>query len=533
MKRLLKNSVIVILLFGTAISLHSCKKDETPPVVLTITATDITQTTVLTGGKVTNDGGAEIIDIGICWDTSPNPTISSNKKSYGTGIISFTGKITGLKANTLYYFRAYATNSIGTGYGKEISFTTNQFTEASTIPSLTTSDVTSITTTNAISGGNIIDDGGGDIIAKGVSWSTTPEWNIYLDDATVYGNGPGTGSFVSYLSNLKPGTIYYVKAFAVNSVGIAFGPTLSFTTSLPQSTGTQKAIFPGGPRYNAASFSIGTKVYLGLGYNDGDNSENDFWEWDQATNVWVRKADFPGNSTGGVVGFSIGTRGYVGSENVSTNGSTTEFWEYDPAANIWNQKASLPTTPARNLAVGFSIGNKGYIGLGTKDLFIVSGNPGYYQDFWEWDQATNVWTKKADFGGTARYGSVGFSIGNKGYIGTGYDGTSYLKDFWEWDQETNIWTKKADFGGTARTNAVGFSIGNKGYIGTGYNGGSSPYSYKDIWEWDQATNVWIKKADFEGDARNSAVGVSIGNKGYIGTGLSGTYLKDFWEYEPK
>lgn len=96
----------------------------------------------------------------------------------------------------------------------------------------------------------------------------------------------------------------------------------------------------------------------------------------------------------------------------------------------------------------------------------------YYNDFWEWDQATDVWTRKADYPGNSKIGEVGFSIGNKGYIGTGYDGISLTNDFWEWDQATNIWNRKADFAGDGTSGAVGFSIENKGYIGTGYNGTS-------------------------------------------------------------
>ena len=83
-------------------------------------------------------------------------------------------------------------------------------------------------------------------------------------------------------------------------------------------------------------------------------------------------------------------------------------------------------------------------------------------------QAQNAWTQKADFGGTALAQATAFSIGNKGYIGTGYnvDDRSYKKDFWEYDPATNQWTQKADFGGTARYLATGFGIGSKGYIGT-------------------------------------------------------------------
>jgi N-acetylneuraminic acid mutarotase len=274
-----------------------------------------------------------------------------------------------------------------------------------------------------------------------------------------------------------------------------------------------------------------------LGIDGGDFAARDFWEWDQATNLWTRLADFPGKPRDYPVGFAIGTKGYILTESyVSANFDlSSEFWEYDPATNIWTQKASPPTTTARAVAVGFSIGTKGYVGLGIKDTFPGGGSTTeYYNDFWEWDQATNVWTRIADFPGNARVGSVGFSIGTKGYVGTGDDGTALTKDFWEWDQATNVWTKKAEFDGAPRAYAVGFSIGNKGYIGTGYNGNQTSYLYQDFWEWDQATDTWTRIADFAGGPRSEAVGVSIGNKAYIGTGMSGSIIyafKDFWEYD--
>ncbi|QEC69218.1 T9SS type A sorting domain-containing protein [Panacibacter ginsenosidivorans] len=195
------------------------------------------------------------------------------------------------------------------------------------------------------------------------------------------------------------------------------------------------------------------------------------------------------------------------------------------AQGTWTQKADFGGT-GRRLAVGFSIGSKGYIGTGAD---ISGGQP--RNDFWEYDPATNTWAQKADFGGTARDGAVGFSIGSKGYIGTGYDGSHpYRNDFWEYDPAANTWTPKADFGGSGRISAVGFSIGNKGYIGTGYNGS---YDKNDFWEYDPVKNVWTRKADFGGDERLFAAGFSIGSKGYIGTGLIGSSLrKDFWEYDP-
>ena len=119
---------------------------------------------------------------------------------------------------------------------------------------------------------------------------------------------------------------------------------------------------------------------------------------------------------------------------------------------------------SRHAAVGFSIGSKGYIGTGYGNVY---SNTPYRKDFWEYDPSTDSWTQKADFGGTARYFAAGFSIGTKGYIGTGYNSSGPLKDFWEYNPTSNIWTRKADFGGVARGAATGFSIGSMGYIGTG------------------------------------------------------------------
>src|SRR5215831_7362116 len=108
--------------------------------------------------------------------------------------------------------------------------------------------------------------------------------------------------------------------------------------------------------------------------------------------------------------------------------------------------------------------------------------------------AQNTWTQKADFGESARRGATGFSIGSKGYIGTGTvaNGSS-KRDFWEYDPDLNTWTQKADFGGIAREGAVGFSIGSKGYLGTGNYGTDGGIYTKDFWEYDPDLNTWTTK----------------------------------------
>jgi gingipain K len=96
----------------------------TVPTVTTTAISDIDKNTATGGGNVTADGGATVTARGICWSTSQNPTIAGDHTTDGTGTGSFTSSMTGLTANTTYYVRAYATNSAGTAYGEQVSFTT-------------------------------------------------------------------------------------------------------------------------------------------------------------------------------------------------------------------------------------------------------------------------------------------------------------------------------------------------------------------------------------------------------------------------
>ncbi len=178
---------------------------------------------------------------------------------------------------------------------------------------------------------------------------------------------------------------------------------------------------------------------------------------------------------------------------------------------------------ARLGAASFSVGGKGYIGTGD-----VHGTS--CKDLWQYDPVNDSWAQMADYGGAPCTFAVGLAIGSKGYIGIGYPAI----DFWEYDPTGNTWTQKANFGGGVRIWAVGFGIGSKGYVGTGSPGfGFS----NDLWEYDPSSDQWTQKASMPDAGRQLAVGFAIGSKGYIGTGVSqvnfsSVTLKDFWEYDP-
>lgn len=190
----------------------------------TTNVTDKTQTTATSGGNVTSDGNAEVTSRGVCWNTSENPVVANSKTSDGTGMGTFSSSLIQLIPGTTYYVKAYATNSEGTAYGSQVSFSSNPV----ILATLSTAAVTSSTGTTAVSGGTISSDGGGTIIAKGVCWAKTTNPTVSNDKTN---EGGGTGSFTSNLTGLSPLTTYYVRAYATNSAGTAYGNELNFITT--------------------------------------------------------------------------------------------------------------------------------------------------------------------------------------------------------------------------------------------------------------------------------------------------------------
>ncbi|MBQ2907871.1 MAG: DUF1566 domain-containing protein [Bacteroidales bacterium] len=211
--------------YGNEISFTTLK-DIVKPTVKTNEVSSVVQDAAICGGVVIDDGGAEVTARGVCWSTSHNPTINGSHTDDGTGEGDFTSTITGLTAGTTYYVRAYATNEKGTSYGEEKSFMTSIYMD---LPILTTKEIEDITETSATSGGEVVSDGGAPVIARGICWSTSQNPTIDDNDGMTT-DGNGTGTFTSDLVNLTANTTYYVRAYATNVMGTAYGEQRSFTT---------------------------------------------------------------------------------------------------------------------------------------------------------------------------------------------------------------------------------------------------------------------------------------------------------------
>ena len=198
----------------------------TLPTVVTMEVSEIQGTSAICGGEIIDDGGYYVTGRGVCWSTHRNPTIFDNYTTDGMDTGSYTSTMTGLSEHTVYYVRAFAINEKGTSYGTEYSFETTEGGGVVIAPTVTTSNVTDITSTSAICGGVVANSGGADVTARGVCWSTTE--NPTISDAHT-SDGTGTGTFTSSLTNLTPQTTYYIRAYATNEVGTAYGEQKIFT----------------------------------------------------------------------------------------------------------------------------------------------------------------------------------------------------------------------------------------------------------------------------------------------------------------
>jgi uncharacterized protein (TIGR02145 family) len=194
------------------------------PTISTNSVSSIASTAATSGGNVSSDGGSTVTARGMVYNNLQNPTTSDNFTNNGTGTGSFISVVNGLSASTLYYIRAYATNSVGTAYGNQLSFTTS----VPTIATVTTLGATMITASSASLEGEVLSDGGSAVTAKGMAYSAINANPTISNSAT--NNGSGTGYFLSSLSGLSSTTVYYVRAYATNNLGTAYGNTVNFTT---------------------------------------------------------------------------------------------------------------------------------------------------------------------------------------------------------------------------------------------------------------------------------------------------------------
>lgn len=177
------------------------------------------------GGTITKDGGETISERGIVWATSSNPTVNNFKRNAGSGTGNYLIKIDTLLPFTDYFVRAYAINYFGTFYGTQVTFKTIKG-----VPKFNSSNVISFEAYLAKVSAFIVLDGGDPVSNRGFCFSKNP--NPSLIDGTIISVGNGTLYYEATLLNLSPNQKYYVRPYASNNIGTAYGKQVEFTTSV-------------------------------------------------------------------------------------------------------------------------------------------------------------------------------------------------------------------------------------------------------------------------------------------------------------
>ena len=297
--------------------------------VTTTAATAITMTTATSGGNVTADGGSSVTVRGVCWGTSINPVATGNHTTNGTGTGTFISLITGLTANTLYHVRAYATNSNGTFYGSDLTFTTQCV--ASTLPFSEGFATTSIPSCWS----QVDHQGNGQIWQFGVITNQTPNPNLNGNYAFLNSGGYGAGNSqnadlvspvidCSTFSNVTLQFNHYFKSYSGTSGTLSFssdgGTTWTtlqtFTTTSPTNPAAFSMVVPGAAGKSQVNFRWNYTGSYGYSWAFDDVSVSG-----TSTNTL---AVTPSNQN--VPATPAGTTTFNVTSNTSWNASSNQSW---------------------------------------------------------------------------------------------------------------------------------------------------------------------------------------------------------------
>ncbi|MEO0338522.1 MAG: kelch repeat-containing protein [Bacteroidota bacterium] len=290
----------------------------------------------------------------------------------------------------------------------------------------------------------------------------------------------------------------------------------------------KRSDFEGVTRSGAVSFTLGDFAYVGLGY-DGDDYLKDFWRYDPNSDFWQRVDDFPGLGRTAAVAFSVDGKGYVGTGfNGDLDEEFADFWSFAPNAPVgqmWERKADFQGS-ARYNAVAFALNGKGFVGTG------YDGN--YLKDFYQYLPENDSWEQIISIGGSKREAAISFVIDNKAYVGTGRSNGVYEFDFWSYDDGTGTWTRLLDIDEEDdyqidRHGAVAFEMDGFGYVATGSTGAT----LNTVWEYNPGDDTWEEKTEIEGSRRLEAVAFTLQGRAFVTTGSNGSFrFDDIWEFFP-
>ena len=292
----------------------------TLPVVKTGAVTNVTSASASLSGTITSLGNGTLQRKGFCW--SSTHTVPSLEQREGSSEVSTEGstyfyELTGLSGKTKYYVRAYAENEKGVSYGETQEFTTGT---SVIVPTLSGTTVSEIGETSAKATATVVSDGGASVSGKGFCYSLTNSSPTIEGGSSILADTSTGNSITGVLKNLEPDAKYYIRAYAINGEGTAYGVVYTFSTQKVSSIPTVGATVINTVTKTTAEVSSSIS-------NDGGATitENGFCYSitntvptisDNKINSDISKKDF----TGSLAALAMGTQYYIRAYAVNTNG---------------------------------------------------------------------------------------------------------------------------------------------------------------------------------------------------------------------
>ncbi len=271
--------LLFFLVLSTAILIISCEKEETTLYSSTpsIEATDIRSGDAEFSVLYDTGVSGEIVSCGVVWSKKENPTLENNDgytvDRGRTG--SFKSIVTDLDPGATYFVRAYVIFTSDTIYSDQLMIITSKQ------PSVNTLEVSGITSTSAISGGNVTSDGGTQVTGRGLVWGTSAMPSLERNEGMMF-KGKGTGRFEAAIKGLTASKKYYLRAFATNEAGTAYGNQVSFLTNVT-------AVDIDGNVYR--SINIGGQVWMAQNLRVTRYSNGDMISADPADPEWQKSGE--------------------------------------------------------------------------------------------------------------------------------------------------------------------------------------------------------------------------------------------------
>jgi N-acetylneuraminic acid mutarotase len=206
--------------------------------------------------------------------------------------------------------------------------------------------------------------------------------------------------------------------------------------------------------------------------------------------------------------------------------------EFDPSTGKWTRKSDFPGE-ARVFALAAVVGDKAFIGLGY-NMGCAYNDSSYLHDFWMYEPVTDSWTPRAAFPGKGVNGASTFVHNHEIYLLHGFEAHQSVKTTWKYNPQSDQWSQVGEFPGLARARAVAVSDGSRFFSGSGFSG----RNMTDWWEYFPDTNTWEEKQKMPDKGRVNALAFSVENRFFVGTGryfagrYNGGHLKnDVMEYD--